>query len=403
MILQKVKSDENVITDDPIFRRKLNMAENLDPDGIIKDSTNEDTSTNSTNITENLNEKEYTDKPVTPVTEDMVIPEGISISVKDAASFHNYIKSKKCRTILALVGSGLSASSGLQTFRGSGGLWKNFSSIDLATPDAFVNDPGLVWQFYTYRRYKALSAKPNNGHKSLAELSKITNKPGKDNNGNRYKKFLTITQNVDGLSQRANHDEKSLIEMHGSLFTLKCTSFLCTYVEKNNYVHPLTEQLKDCEDEFEFVSKDNRNKKRFKQVKLQMAESDLPHCPECGTGLLRPGVVWFGESLPLISIDKADEFIIRNRVDLILVIGTSRSVWPVASYVNIVKNQGGKVAIFNTERDELEDSTVDDDDGKMNNNNDSNSSMPDCWQFIGDAATSLPFALKPLIGETFNE
>ncbi|GME76624.1 unnamed protein product [[Candida] boidinii] len=134
-----------------------------------------------------------------------------------------------------------------------------------------------------------------------------------------------------------------------------------------------------------------------------MAESDLPHCPECGTGLLRPGVVWFGESLPLISIDKADEFIIRNRVDLILVIGTSRSVWPVASYVNIVKNQGGKVAIFNTERDELEDSTVDDDDGKMNNNNDSNSSMPDCWQFIGDAATSLPFALKPLIGETFNE
>ncbi|GME95222.1 unnamed protein product [[Candida] boidinii] len=132
-----------------------------------------------------------------------------------------------------------------------------------------------------------------------------------------------------------------------------------------------------------------------------MSELDLPHCPECETGLLRPGVVWFGESLPLISIDKADEFIIKNRIDLILVIGTSRSVWPVASYVDIVKNQGGKVAIFNTERDELEDSNLDDDEN--NNDNKNNSSVPDCWQFIGDAATSLPFALKPLIGETFNE
>lgn len=378
------------LTEDPTFRSTSNMAEDLNPDNIIRNSNNE-----------KLDENTDINPPMTTVTEDMVIPEGISISVKDALAFHNYIKSRKCRTILALVGSGLSASSGLQTFRGSGGLWKNFSSIDLATPDAFVNDPGLVWQFYTYRRYKALSAKPNNGHKSLAELSKITNKPGKDNNGNRYKKFLTITQNVDGLSQRANHDEKSLIEMHGSLFTLKCTSFLCTYVEKNNYVHPLTDQLKDCEDEFEFVSKENRNKKRFKQVKLQMSELDLPHCPECETGLLRPGVVWFGESLPLISIDKADEFIIKNRIDLILVIGTSRSVWPVASYVDIVKNQGGKVAIFNTERDELEDSNVDDDEN--NNDNKNNRSVPDCWQFIGDAATSLPFALKPLIGETFNE
>ncbi|QPG74251.1 hypothetical protein FOA43_001576 [Brettanomyces nanus] len=285
----------------------------------------------------------------------------VDISAEMSSSldrFHRFITDPtKCKTILALVGAGLSAASGLPTFRGSGGYWRKYNSIDLATPDAFYSNPGLVWQFYAHRRHMALNAEPNDGHNALAKLSHV-----------KGINFLTISQNVDGLSQRGGQDPQTLLEFHGSLFELQCTEFSCSYVEKNNFEDPLTGSL----DLQNFGSKNHP---------LPSLEIDqLPHCPRCRKGLLRPGVLWFGESLPLQAVDKADEFIVRNGVDLILVIGTSRTIWPAASYVDIVKNQGGKIAIFNTERDELE-------------------SSEDCnsWQFIGDCAKTLPLALAPLI------
>lgn len=259
-------------------------------------------------------------------------------------TFHSFLRSDKCRSILALVGAGLSASSNLPTFRGAGGYWRNYSPIDLATPDAFYSDPGLVWQFYAYRRHMALQAEPNSGHRALARLSQV-----------HTVDFMTITQNVDDLSQKAGHDLQKLLEFHGSLFELRCTEFSCSY-KSRNFDDPLTSAL---------------DVTKFDRDLPHLDPSQLPRCPQCG-GLLRPGVVWFGESLPLQPVDRADEFIVRNGVDLILVIGTSCSVWPAASYVDIAKNQGGKVAIFNTEVDsELND-----------------------WQFIGDCAKTLPEALE---------
>lgn len=146
------------------------------------------------------------------------------------SEFQECLRSSK--RIVALVGAGLSASLGLATFRGSQGLWKNFNMIDLATPDAFYIDPGLVWQFYLWRRYEALKAQPNAGHLALARLSRL-----------RSKKFITITQNVDGLLARGGHDPKTLYEIHGSLFELRCTSFTCTHVERGNTDVPLTPAL----------------------------------------------------------------------------------------------------------------------------------------------------------------
>lgn len=105
----------------------------------------------------------------------------LDVRVKD---FQRYLESSD--RILALLGAGLSASSGLPTFRGAGGMWKNHKSTSLATPQAFRNDPGLVWQFYSYRRHMALQAKPNRAHYALAELAR------------RKKNFITLTQNVDG-------------------------------------------------------------------------------------------------------------------------------------------------------------------------------------------------------------
>lgn len=317
----------------------------------------------------------------------------------DVESFQDYLL--ECTNILAVVGAGLSASSGLATFRGSGGLWKNYSPIDLATPEAFQIDPGLVWQFYSARRYNAIKAKPNKGHFALAELSK-----------RRKDSFLTLTQNVDGLSTRAGHNPKSLLELHGSLFTLKCTGFFCNYVEENNTTHPLTPALLAPEEMEALKRKKNSEdpihpKKRkteepmglttnglmpsndtstssspeFKPVQ-KISEKDLPHCPKCHE-LLRPGVVWFGESLPLKVMDTADEFLLNHKIDLVLVIGTSGKVWPAMGYVERVQQKGGKIAVFNTEIDMEK---IKKDGG---------------WGFIGEASKWLPIALEPIIGSDF--
>ena len=107
-----------------------------------------------------------------------------SVKPKDLESFQNHLRYSD--RVLALCGAGLSAASGLPTFRGAGGLWRSHDAVSLATPDAFAKDPGLVWQFYSYRRHMALQAQPNLAHYALAELAR------------RKKGFLTLSQNVDG-------------------------------------------------------------------------------------------------------------------------------------------------------------------------------------------------------------
>lgn len=270
------------------------------------------------------------------------------------------------------MGAGLSVSLGLATFGGSQGLWKNFNMIDLATPDAFYIDPGLVWQFYLWRRHQLLMAHPNAGHVALAQLSRLPSK-----------RTITITQNVDGLLARAGHDPRSLHEIHGSLFELRCTSFTCTHVEHDNVDNPLTpalavgdEYLPPCGD-----SSTPSSSPQFSPTK-ELGADELPRCPVC-LSLMRPGVVWFGESLPLRVLDRIDTFLEAAPVDLILVIGTSGTVYPANSYVDLVRQRGGSVAIFNTDIDTavLE--------GKV----------PHTWGFKGDAAQWLPRALGPFLAD----
>lgn len=114
-----------------------------------------------------------------------------SIEPADLESFQNHLRYSN--RVLALCGAGLSAASGLPTFRGAGGLWRSYDAVSLATPEAFARDPGLVWQFYSYRRHMALQAQPNPAHYALAELAK------------RKKGFLTLSQNVDGRQSVALH------------------------------------------------------------------------------------------------------------------------------------------------------------------------------------------------------
>lgn len=284
----------------------------------------------------------------------------------DLKSFQQHLCSS--RRILALVGAGLSASSGLPTFRGAGGLWQGYDATELATPEAFASDPSLVWKFYNFRRNMALKAKPNAAHYALAELA-------------RRRNFVCLTQNVDGLSPRARHPQDKLLPLHGDLYTLRCTSFMCNF-KCTNYDKNLIPESEGDEFPLGPENKDDHTNGTHhthmgKKSHLGHPSLDeLPKCPKC-SGLLRPGVIWFGEPLPLDVMDSADAFI-KDGVDLMLVIGTSGSVWPAAGYVEQVALAGGKVAVFNTEE-----STVD---------------YPG-WFFQGDAAKTLPVALEPVIGK----
>ncbi|EPS41534.1 hypothetical protein H072_4556 [Dactylellina haptotyla CBS 200.50] len=278
----------------------------------------------------------------------------------DMNSFKAYLKQSK--RILALCGAGLSASSGLATFRGAGGLWKTHDAMSLATPNAFVKDPSLVWQFYSARRQAAFSAKPNPAHLALAALA-VKNSD-----------FITVTQNVDGLSPRAGHPPLQLQPVHGSLSTIKCTSVFCNYIQYDNYDMALTPALAPAPE---------RSSNDAEAAPANIPVSDLPHCPKCTTGLLRPGVVWFGESLPAHVLSEIDEWMEDGPIELCLVIGTTGMVWPAAGYIGQCKEKGARVAIINMEID---------DDPMLGGVEYAD------WLFKGDCAQILPQILEPVIG-----
>ncbi|KAH8601180.1 DHS-like NAD/FAD-binding domain-containing protein [Bisporella sp. PMI_857] len=285
---------------------------------------------------------------------------------------------KGSRRVLALCGAGLSASSGLDTFRGAGGLWKNHEAVTLSSVEGFKRDPGLVWLFYSYRRHQSLLAHPNPGHYALAALSR------------KMEGFLTISQNVDGLSQRAGHPPEQLKSIHGSLYDVKCSNDNCTYIDKNNYtdpIHPILEIT--SEDDPRLASSKNSVKALAAyldpNVKTTTIEQeDLPKCPKCNEGLLRPGIVFFGEALPEEPLNEVDKWIEEGKVDITLVIGTTAKVYPAAGYVAQARARGARVAVVNTVGSDL--GAV----GSLRNED---------FLFEGDAAEILPELFKPLIGE----
>ncbi|KAB8346376.1 hypothetical protein FH972_023418 [Carpinus fangiana] len=283
-------------------------------------------------------------------------------SSADITSFTHHLAASS--RILVLCGAGLSAASGLPTFRGAGGYWRTHSAMELATYDAFTTSPDLVWQFYNYRRHMALRAVPNGAHYALAELAR---KKGRG--------CLTITQNVDGLSQRAGHPASRLELLHGGLFDIKCSGFDCGYEQQDVRTDPIVPALE---------IKDGDGDISSAQIPLrEIAERDLPHCPRCKTGLLRPGVVWFGEALPEATLDRVENYMLEGPIDLIIVVGTSATVYPAAGYIEKARARGARVAVFNTEAPER-------DGGSGLRRGD--------WFFMGDAGVEMPRAFEGVIG-----
>jgi NAD-dependent deacetylase len=199
--------------------------------------------------------------------------------------------------VAVLTGAGISAESGLATFRGAGGLWEGQRVEDVATPYAFERDPALVWRFYNARRANLKTVEPNPGHHALVQLEQRLGE-----------RFTLITQNVDGLHARAG--SRCVLELHGNLARVRCTG---------------CERIADRGGE---------------------TLADLPRC-ECGS-LLRPDIVWFHEMLPPGVWEEAER---AARVcQCFLVVGTSAVVYPAAGLIDIARDHGAWVIEVNVER-----------------------------------------------------
>ena len=210
------------------------------------------------------------------------IPEQLVTALRDA------------RHVCVLTGAGVSAESGVPTFRDAQeGLWSKYRPEELATPDAFLADPVLIWRWYRWRRDQVAEAEPNPGHHALAELAELV------------PRLTLVTQNVDNLHQRAG--SRNVIEFHGNIFADRC----------------------------------------FADGSLQVADDDntsVPVCPECGSNL-RPGVVWFGEAIPEHALNESCAA--AADCDVFLSVGTSSLVFPAAGLAEVANEHGAMVVEIN--------------------------------------------------------
>ncbi len=199
---------------------------------------------------------------------------------------------KSAKSILFFTGAGISAESGIDTFRGKGGLWNKMSAQELASFDGFMKNPNLVWEWYQYRRKIVRETEPNSGHKVIADFEKYFNE------------VTVVTQNVDNLHKRAG--STNILELHGN-------------IERNFCM----------------------NCKTFYGVEKFLESEEVPKCESCG-GMIRPDVVWFGEMLPQEIFTEAEKK--ASESDVCFIVGTSAVVYP-AAYIPISAKEAGAILI----------------------------------------------------------
>lgn len=256
-------------------------------------------------------------------------------------------------------------------------MWRTHDVKQLATPQAFDENPGLVWSFYLERRCAAREAEPNAAHEALAEF------------GNKKNRFLAMTMNCDGwslrrrkqtgvaplmepgLSERAGHPPEKLEHLHGNLFDLKCSRCVLRIQSEaaDRVVSPVLVNLQ-------------RTAKEAHEL-ADLGLDDAPHCPNCTTAYLRPDIVWFSEPLPSAALSKIYNWIeSTSTIDTMLMIGTSAEVYPATVYVEGAKRKGARVAVVNAEQEDV---------GLLGR-------QEQDWYLQGDAAIVVPQMLEPTIG-----
>ena len=209
---------------------------------------------------------------------------------------------KICMRVLVITGAGVSAESGISTFRGKDGYWRNLDPTKLATPEAFAHDPNLVWDWYRERRQRIRTAQPNPAHQAIAKLAKQAGE------------FLLVTQNVDDLHRRTGLPSEKMVQIHGDIFITRCSR--CDF---RRHEHD---------------------------------DDNLPKCPECGA-LMRPGVVWFGEQLDAAKIETVENFVTASDCDLVIVAGTTALFGYIIDWALRARGQTGQLIEVNPEETSL--------------------------------------------------
>jgi NAD-dependent deacetylase len=217
--------------------------------------------------------------------------------------------------VFVITGAGVSAESGIPTFRGKDGYWRNLDPAKLATPEAFTRDPKLVWEWYRERRQCIRNARPNAAHKAIAKLQQHADE------------FLLVTQNVDDLHKRAGVTKEQMVQIHGDIFITRCSR--CDFTEKGSGRSP--EPPSGC---------------------AVQPQNGRLSCPECAA-LKRPGVVWFGEQLPWNELQRVETYLERGACDLVIVAGTTATFGYIIDWALRASRGGGELIEVNPEETPL--------------------------------------------------
>jgi NAD-dependent deacetylase len=206
--------------------------------------------------------------------------------------------------VLVLTGAGVSAESGIPTFRGKDGYWRKVDPTKLATPEAFEKNPQLIWDWYRERRQRIRNAQPNAAHEAIAKLAQHGDE------------FLLVTQNVDDLHARAGVSPEKMVQIHGNIFVTRCSR---------------------CD---------------FSVLELDEEQQEIPRCANCDA-LMRPGVVWFGEQLPWRELQRVENFLYRGLCDLVIVAGTTATFGYIIDWALRANRSGGELIEINPEETPL--------------------------------------------------
>lgn len=205
--------------------------------------------------------------------------------------------------LLVVTGAGVSAESGIPTFRGKDGYWRNLDPTKLATPEAFERDPKLVWEWYRERRQRIRNAQPNAAHEAIARLAEHAGE------------FLLVTQNVDNLHARAGVPAKKMVQIHGDIFVTRCSRCYFSYTERDR------------------------------------ESPEVPRCQEC-EALMRPGVVWFGEQLLWNEMERVETYLDHGACDIVIVAGTTATFGYIVDWA-FRASRGGELVEVNPEETSL--------------------------------------------------
>jgi NAD-dependent protein deacetylase/lipoamidase len=224
--------------------------------------------------------------------------------------------------ILVLTGAGVSAESGIPTFRGRDGYWRNLDPTKLATADAFARDPQLVWDWYRERQQRISKAQPNAGHEAIARLAHHTDE------------FLLVTQNVDDLHARGGIAAKKMVQIHGDIFISRCSR--CDW--RAELCDAETNEIRDHTGLAGARPSSVGNKRA----------AGIPKCPKC-YALMRPGVVWFDEQLPRSEVERVENFLNEGACDVVIVGGTTATFGYIIDWALRGSRDGGELIEVNPE------------------------------------------------------